>query len=195
MACNRRSENPGTQVQVCTLRAVSSAPERRAWWPPGASMPGGPSAQPGPRRPARPASQAAARPRLGWAIPGPSGQGPLQDTGLARKGGGTARGRPPGGKNPSRPLSASVPDQATSPARHYGAASPVHLLRRRHLPAPGPRPRRQDRPVPDGSSAIARDFTIARPPATVSIPQERLSHVSVRAAAYRKGPEIEPPLP
>jgi len=86
------------------------------------------------------------------------------------------------GKNPSGPSRPPYLTGAASPGRHYGAASPVRLLRRRHLPAPGPRPRRQDRPVPDGSSAIARDFTFARPAGhriyLSSGPQPRLSEAS-----------------
>lgn len=65
------------------------------------------------------------------------------------------------GKNPSGPSRPPYLTGATSPGRNHGAAGPVRLLRRRHLPAPGPRPRRQPRPVPDGASAIARDFTLS----------------------------------
>lgn len=73
-------------------------------------------------------------------------------------------GVPPAGEAP--PSGTSRPPyltRAASPGRHHGAAGPVRLLRRRHLPAPGPRPRRQPRPVSDGASAIARDFTLRGP--------------------------------
>lgn len=85
------------------------------------------------------------------------------------------------GKNPSGPSRPPYLTGAASPGRHYGAAGPVRLLRRRHLPAPGPRPRRQPRPIPDGASAIARDFTLCptcRPPYPARALQPRLSEAA-----------------
>lgn len=87
------------------------------------------------------------------------------------------------GKNPSGPSRPPYLTGAASPGRHHGAAGPVRLLRRRHLPALGPRPRRQPRPDPDSASVIARDFTpgpTRRPPYR----QKRLSHAS-RESRFR----------
>lgn len=83
------------------------------------------------------------------------------------------------GESPSVPSRPPYLTGAASPGRHHGAASPVRLLRRRHLPAPGPRPRRQPRPVPDraSTSAITRDFTPCpthRPPYPARAPQPHL---------------------
>lgn len=111
----------------------------------------------------------------GRALPGPNSQGPsgARSPGCTRflqKRRDTPRGSAPRwGRAPSGTSRPPYLTRAASPGRHHGAAGPVRLLRRRHLPAPGPRPRRQPRPVPDGASTFARDFTFGPPgPATVS---------------------------
>lgn len=102
----------------------------------------------------------------GRAPPGPKIQGPSgawspRCTRFLQKGQDTpCRSAPRWGRAPSGTSRPPYLTRAASPGRHHGAAGPVRLLRRRHLPAPGPRPRRQPRPVPDGARAIARDFTL-----------------------------------
>lgn len=128
----------------------------------------GPGAQQGPApRTVRPPG--ATRPRLGPVFKVPLGKDPTMH-GIPRKGVGHAPWEAPRvEKSPSGPSRPPYLTGAASSGRHHGAAGPVRLLRRRHLPAPGPRPRRQPRPVPDRSSAIARDFTFCPDlPATVS---------------------------
>lgn len=138
----------------------------------------GPGAQQGPApRTVRPPG--AIRPRLGPVLKVPLGKEPPMH-GIPRKGAGHAPWEAPRvEKNPSGPSRPPYLTGAASSGRHHGAAGPVRLLRRRHLPAPGPRPRRQPRPVLDGSSTIARDFTLSpptyRPPYRARAPQPRLS--------------------
>lgn len=177
------------------LRATVSRLEQRAWWPPSASVQRTRRAT-GPRSPHCPASRAA-RPHLGPVLKVPLGKEPPLHQ-VPRKGAGHAPWEAPRvGKNPSGPSRPPYLTGAASPGRNHGAASPVRLLRRRHLPAPGPRPRRQPRPVPDGASAIARDFTLAGA-ASYRIRQERISHAS-RESRFRLrknqfGHRTPPPL-
>lgn len=137
-----------------------------------------------------PASRAA-RPRLGPVFKVPLGKEPPMH-GIPRKGERHAPWEAPQpGKNPSGPSRPPYLTGAASSGRHHGAAGPVRLLRRRHLPAPGPRPRRQPRPVPDGASAIARDFTFRptrRPPYPASALQSRLSGELLPAIKAPKQP-------
>lgn len=111
---------------------------------------------------------------------------------IPRKGAGHAPWEAPRvGKNPSGPSRPPYLTGAASPGRNHGAAGPVRLLRRRHLPAPGPRPRRQPRPVPDGASAIARDFTLRptrQPPYPAGALKPRLSREPLPAKNEPAGP-------
>lgn len=128
--------------------------------------------QQGPRSPHCPASRTA-RPRLGPVLKVPLGKEPPVH-GFPRKGAGHAPWEAPRvGKNPSGPSRPPYLTGAASPGRNHGAAGPVRLLRRRHLPAPGPRPRRQPRPVPDGARAFARDLTF-RPTRQLLYPAREL---------------------
>lgn len=136
--------------------------------------------------------------RLGPVLKVPLGKEPPVH-GIPRKGAGHAPWEAPRvGKNPSGPSRPPYLTGAASPGRNHGAAGPVRLLRRRHLPAPGPRPRRQPRPVPDGASAIARDFTLrqARPlPYPARELKPRLSGEPLPAKKEPARPPYPAPLP
>lgn len=98
------------------------------------------------------------------------------------------------GENPSGPSRPPYLTGATSPGRHHGAAGPVHLLRRRHLPAPGPRPRPQPRPVPPAPTR-SREILHSARPAGHRIWQKCLSHASQENPLCYGKKTTRPPYP
>lgn len=131
----------------------------------------------------------------GPGIQGPCGRGAPRAQASARRGGTRPVGGRRVGEKPSGPSRPPYLTGAASPGRYHGAAGPVGLLRRRHLAAPGPRPRRQHRPVPAGASAIARDFSLCpahRPPYRAGAPPPRPPGEPLPLPA---GPAAVPPPP
>lgn len=169
------SRGPRTLGFTSLRPSASPSPqlEQGVRWTPGASLQETWRAT-GPGSRHRPASWAAGR-RQGPIFKVPLGHGAPGASDSSKKDKTLPAGvSPRWGRAPSGTSRPPYLTRAASPGRHHGAAGPVRLLRRRHLPAPGPRPRRQPRPVPDGASAIARDLTFS-PPCQASVSERSAS--------------------